>query len=83
MLKIQNQTSYDKNPCVEFLEATVQTEYVNIFKGEGCMVDTIGKSIGSFQNLSLHDSCMNLKTIMHQLVHVLGIFKYFYQIFIL
>ena len=75
MDRITTQTKFKDRLCISFRnDKDSKGKYVKIIKGDGCRVDVIGKLVkeGETQNLFLHSQCMNLKTVMHLLVHLLG-----------
>ncbi len=57
--------------CIQFLPRTTERDYIAIINGKGCW-SSIGRIIGK-QDLSLQRrSCMNVETVIHEMMHALG-----------
>jgi len=71
--ELMDETKVDGKACINLVERTSQSAYVDIQKYSGCS-SVVGKSSsGSAQRMSLVDSCVNRHgTIMHEFLHALG-----------
>lgn len=57
--------------CIQFVPRTTESDYVNIVSGKGCW-SFIGRTKGP-QDLSLQKNmCINVETVIHELMHTLG-----------
>nr|SPP68602.1 Meprins-like metalloprotease MB2 [Colubraria reticulata] len=56
--------------CIRFVNVTTQSDYILIWKGNGCH-SYVGRQ-GGAQQLSLGEGCMFKRTIIHELYHALG-----------
>ena len=73
MKSIADQTRIDSRDCITFEERKNQMNYLEIKDDVGCF-SSVGKYVKTVpQTMSLDKSgCLNLKTIVHELVHALG-----------
>ena len=58
--------------CVKFIERQSERDYVHILPGEGCF-SMVGHQGGGAQVMSLGIGCVYHGVILHELLHVLGI----------
>ena len=56
--------------CVQFVERTVESSYVHILQAEGCF-SAVGRQ-GGVQVVSLGSGCVQHGVVVHELLHVLG-----------
>ncbi|GFY52351.1 zinc metalloproteinase nas-15 [Trichonephila inaurata madagascariensis] len=61
---------FSRNTCVQLVTRTNQTDYVNIFRGNGCY-SMVGR-MGGEQNLSLATDCDQMGIVIHEFMHALG-----------
>ncbi|XP_054166074.1 zinc metalloproteinase nas-4-like [Oppia nitens] len=65
--------SFHNKTCVKFvLKQPQDTDYVLITSGQGCS-SPVGRQ-GKGQNVTLGDGCLQLHTIIHELMHSIGFF---------
>lgn len=60
-----------KTSSVRFVRRTTETDYVEVFKGDGCF-SQIGR-VGGRQTLSLGDGCAFGEVVAHELGHAMGL----------
>ncbi len=71
---IINQTKVNDRDCITFKKKDKEKNYVKIGNDLGC-----GSSVGKLveekgQIISLATNCLNVETIIHELVHALGFY---------
>jgi choriolysin H len=69
-------SAISRDTCIRFVQRTNQADYVSIVNGDGCW-SYIGRIVGK-QELSLKigdskSSCMFESTIVHELLHAVGL----------
>ena len=65
--------------CIQFVQRTTETSYVNIAQGNGCN-SFVGKQMAAYQpqTLNLGTGCVVFSVIAHELMHALGLFVSFF-----
>lgn len=59
-------------PCVKFRKRKHEPDFVNLYLGEGCF-SSVGRE-GGQQNLSLGHGCNYFRTVIHEIMHVIGFY---------
>ncbi|XP_076320152.1 astacin-like metalloprotease toxin 5 [Tachypleus tridentatus] len=67
----QAMDQYHRYTCIRFKKRTTETNYVKMFKGQGCN-SFVGNIYKGAQHLSLGNGCGYLGTVVHELGHAVG-----------
>ena len=63
--------SIQDKSCIEFVQRTTETDYVQIINGKGCF-SGIGRVKGKQQVSLKKNGCVTVETAIHELMHALG-----------